>query len=241
MPPGEGDTPLDAGASKLSVLSDGKKHFLVVDDQLSSERLLYGDGKSFWQQRVTGGGGQRESAEGAWTQRSMVFWEPRVAQRYEASFDLKDGRYAITCGKRETEFKPLPEAESQKLLKAGTLLSPHWPYRAHLLARDDTGRYYYVDRRREPEDSKSFRVFSGPKGDLKPLKMTNVVSDSEGEIFSTRTGTLRLVLNKNELRWVAGASNKKLLLVPVEDNHVMIYSDLGVYTGQRLGTPCDDL
>ena len=29
--------------------------------------------------------------------------------------------------------------------------------------------------------------------------------------------------------------------VPVEDNHVLIYTDLGVYTGEPLGTPCDDL
>ena len=29
--------------------------------------------------------------------------------------------------------------------------------------------------------------------------------------------------------------------VPVEDNAVMIYSDLGVYAGENLGTPCDDM
>ena len=29
--------------------------------------------------------------------------------------------------------------------------------------------------------------------------------------------------------------------LPREDNHVLIYQDLGVYEGQRLGTPCDDL
>jgi hypothetical protein len=28
---------------------------------------------------------------------------------------------------------------------------------------------------------------------------------------------------------------------PIEDNRVFIYTDLGVYAGQRLGTPCDDL
>ena len=32
----------------------------------------------------------------------------------------------------------------------------------------------------------------------------------------------------------------KLVLEP-SDNHVMIYTDLGVYTGEPLGTPCDDL
>ena len=30
-------------------------------------------------------------------------------------------------------------------------------------------------------------------------------------------------------------------MLPIDDNAVMIYTDLGVYTGQPLGTPCDDL
>jgi hypothetical protein len=29
--------------------------------------------------------------------------------------------------------------------------------------------------------------------------------------------------------------------VPVDANRIMIYTDLGVYAGQRLGTPCDDM
>jgi hypothetical protein len=35
----------------------------------------------------------------------------------------------------------------------------------------------------------------------------------------------------------------RILLVglPLDDNRVLIYTDLGVYAGQRLGTPCDDL
>jgi len=28
--------------------------------------------------------------------------------------------------------------------------------------------------------------------------------------------------------------------VPVEENLPLIYNELGVYTGARLGTPCDD-
>ena len=35
-------------------------------------------------------------------------------------------------------------------------------------------------------------------------------------------------------------SKLKLTKVPVEDNAAMIYGELGVYTGELLGTPCDD-
>ena len=51
------------------------------------------------------------------------------------------------------------------------------------------------------------------KGNLKQLKMTNVVADSEGEIFSTKTGELRLVLNKSEYAWVQAGAPLKLLPV----------------------------
>jgi hypothetical protein len=98
-----------------------------------------------------------------------------------------------------------------------------------------------VDREREPENSRSFRLFVGPRGNMKLQKMTNVVSDSEGDIFATKTGSLRLILDKHETSWVSGKKKTPLVTLPIEDNHVLIFTDLGAYTGQRLGTPCDDL
>jgi hypothetical protein len=71
--------------------------------------------------------------------------------------------------------------------------------------------------------------------------MTNVVSDSQGDIFTTKKGELRLVLGKKQSKWIAGKKETELTSLPLEDNRIMIYRDLGVYTGQRLGTPCDDM
>src|SRR5262249_41586731 len=122
-----------------------------------------------------------------------------------------------------------------------TFYKSRWNHYAYALARDTTGKYYFVDNLREPENSKVFRLFAGAKGNLKLQKMTNVVSDSEGDIFSTKTGSLRLVMEKKEPTWIAKEKKTKLTWIPVEDNHIMIYTDLGVYTGMPLGTPCDDL
>ncbi|MGZ3440551.1 MAG: hypothetical protein ACXVDD_13605, partial [Polyangia bacterium] len=88
---------------------------------------------------------------------------------------------------------------------------------------------------------KNFRLWAGMKGAMKLQKMTNVVSDSEGDIFSTKTGSLRLILDKHETTWVANEKKTKLVFLDPADNHIMIYTDLGVYTGEPLGTPCDDL
>ena len=48
------------------------------------------------------------------------------------------------------------------------------------------GTYYYVDRARQPPGNYDFHLFRGPRGNMKTLPMTNIVSDSEGDIFATK-------------------------------------------------------
>jgi hypothetical protein len=110
----------------------------------------------------------------------------------------------------------------------------------YALARDPKAIYYYVDRGATPATEKNFRLYRGPKGALKLQKMTDVASDSEGEIFATKTGSLRLILDKKQSSWIQGKTSENLTLVPVDQNYSLIYNDLGVYSGQKLGTPCDD-
>jgi hypothetical protein len=222
---------------KLEILSDGKKHYLALIpfDDGGWKHVYYGDGKSFYALRVIGSGAEgRESFD-------FTFWEPRVKARYQAGFELRHGKYEVTCDTRKTELTLLPRSEAEAMIAAATFHKPLWRFRAFALARDDKGTYYYVDRQREPEDSLNFRLYSGPRGSVKPLKMINVVSDSEGQIFSTKAGDLRLVLDRHEAAWVKGKARTTLVPLPIEDNAPLIYGDLGAYTGQRLGTPCDDL
>jgi hypothetical protein len=222
-------------SDKIKVLSDGKSHYVVIEPFGDLfEGFFYGDGKDFWQQRVFGGGSSgNESFD-------KVYWEPR-SHRGHASIDFRNNKYSIDCDARETELKPLEAAEANKILGVAKLHKPKWKRQAYALARDNTGKYYYVDRMREPEGNKMFRLFVGPKGGLKMQKMTNVVSDSAGDIFATKTGELRLVLNKGESLWQQNKKETKLISLPLDENHVLIYSELGIYTGERLGTPCDDL
>jgi hypothetical protein len=222
--------------SQLRVLDDGKGHFIVVlpfgEDVF--QHLYWGDGKAFWAQRVFGGGSEGQIAF------DRVFWEPRVRERWKASFYLKDGVYTLRCSDRSTLFHPTEEKNAQAILDGATFHPPRWQHRAYALARDESGTYYYVDRARDDE-VKDFRLWAGPRGQLKPLAMTNVVSDSEGDIFATRSGELRLVLDKKESVWVKAKQRTTLKLLPLEDNVQLIYSDLGVYAGEPLGTPCDVL
>lgn len=226
---------ISAVKDKLKVYGDGKGHFIALEPFGDTWEHFYysGDGQSFYLQRVRGGG--RSGNESF----DRTFWEPRSTG--SSSFSLRDGVFTLTCDPRKTEFKPLDDAEAGRLLDTAKFNKVRWKRQAYALARDNTGKYYYVDRMREPEGNKSFRLFAGQKGRMKLQKMTNVVSDSAGDIFATKSGELRLVMNKGETFWQAGKKQLKLIWLPIEDNHVMIYSELGVYTGEKLGTPCDDL
>jgi hypothetical protein len=221
---------------KLKVLQDGKKHYLVLAPFGGSfNSIWFGDGKSFWLQRVTGGGSSgTESFD-------HVFWEPRVSERWKASVSFKDKKYEVRCEDRQTELTELPDDEAKAMLDSAKFFQVRWKRRAYALARDDRGTYYYVDKIREPESNKNFRLFVGPRGNLKVQKMVNVVSDSAGDIFATKNGELRLVLDKAESKWFVGKQERKLISLPIEDNAALIYSELGVYTGEPLGTPCDEL
>jgi hypothetical protein len=233
--PAEPTVDISAFKDKLQIITDGKGHYVAVEPFGEPDHVYYGDGKQFYAQRV--GSGSRQGNE-AW---DRTFWDPRVNALWKGGVGLKQGIYKVQCGDRATEMQPLSAEDQAKMIDGATFHGPLWKYRAYALARDDKGTYYYVDRPREPENNQAFRLFSGKRGSMKPLKMTNIVSDSQGDIFTTKKGELRLVLDRNKPLWVEAKTKTELIKLPVEDNHVMIYSDLGVYSGQRLGTPCDDL
>ena len=221
---------------KLMILHDGKQHYIaVIPFGDAYTHLYYGDGRRFYALRVQGGS---RSGDEQW---DRGFWEPRVNAGWKATVGFAKQKYSVQCGERATELSPISADEQSKMLASASFSKPLWTHKAYALSRDDKGNYYYVDRLREPENNKSFRLFAGPRGNLKLLKMTNVVSDSQGDIFSTKKGELRLILDRKRSTWIAGKSQTELTNVPVEDNHILIYTDLGVYAGQRLGTPCDDL
>jgi hypothetical protein len=227
---------ITAVADKIIVLADGKQHYIaVVPSGDLYSNFFYGDGKKFYKQYITGG--SRAGTE-SW---DRIFWEPRVDARWKAGFGFKKGKYTVQCGDRATEFKPLAADEQANMLKAASFFKTLWNHQPYSLARDNKGNYFYVDRLWEPENNKNFRLFSGPRGNLKVLKMTNVVSDSQGDIFTTKKGELRLVLDRKKSSWHAGKAETDLINLPIDENQILIYSDLGVYAGQRLGTPCDDL
>lgn len=237
-PPTAPDDLVDISASrdKLRAFTDGKGHYMVlIPFEYSGPAFFYGDGKHFFAQRGFGGGHNGEESF------NRSFWEPRVENRGQSMFQYLNKKYSLTCGQRETSFTPLADQEGAAMIAAAKFHRPQWKRQSYWLGRDEKGRYYFLDRMREPQGNTNFRLFIGPKGNLKPEKMTKIVSNAKGDVFTTRGGELRVLPGSSESAWRHGKERIALTAVPIEDNHVLVYTDLGVYRGERLGTPCDDL
>jgi hypothetical protein len=243
---------------KTAVCTDGKSHYVVVaPSEKQSVQLYYGDGKTFHRVPLP-----------PWVLTGEDFFEPRFfAPSKSSSFRGLDMRLyssvnhdtakqtcAVTCGPRTTPLTILDEEAKKALLGKATYEPPLHKRAPHRLARDEDGRYFYVDKGNTPETEKSFRLYVGPKGAMKLQKMTNAVADTEGEIFTTKSGSLRYVTDRQKPPiWIEGkgAKKKTLTIVPIEsvadksgepiNNYQLIYNDLGVYLGEKLGNPCDDL
>jgi hypothetical protein len=226
---------IDAVKEKLVVLRTDGGHYVVIEPfNISSDHFYFGDDKNLYRQRTWSG-----SQEGD-VRFSRNFWAPRVDHRSEVGY--KDGLWYLECGQRTTPLAEVTGVDAGKLLDKAVYHSPLWKREGYHLSRDDRGIYYYVDRLRDEHGGKGFRLFIGAKGKLKLTKLTNIVSDSEGDIFSTRKGDLRFIMNRGEpenATWVERKKKLPLTIVPMHKNIVLIYDELGMYEGQDLGTACD--
>lgn len=227
----------------VCVNDDASKYVVWAPEGAQEPGVLYGDGKTFTRARHS------EKMLDGW------FLEPRfynkqysnnfrgLNMRSHSKVDVKkkSGSCELACGTQKATFKLLTGKQARDIAANLTVAEDVHPYEPYALARDRRGTYYYVDRSTKPGLEKAFRLYVGKKGNLKLQKMRDIVSDSQGEIFASKTGELRLILDKEEAAWIRRKRKSALTLVPIRDNLQMIYNELGVYDGQSLGTPCDDI
>lgn len=227
--------------AKLRVFQDAQGGTYVVLGEESSAkttRVWYGPSKALYEQLRP----LRSRNGAAW---SISTFAPRIANFEPATIAGKaDGTFERMCG--GDDHAPLVELTGDKaeaVLDAAKFFTTATLRQAHMLARDDRGVYYYVDHLRDVYGGKGFRVLVGRKGALKQLPLVDVASDSEGEVFSTRTGNLRLVHSDSadapsKAVWIKGKTRTELVPVDIIASSRMIYRDLGVY--KSLGTFCDN-
>lgn len=230
-------------AEQTAVCSDAdqKRVVLVGPKEGPHGGLAYGDGTRFYRVRTP------EMLGSGW------FFSPRHQNDAHAEDfrgldlrlfshvepDLAKGTCTLACGTAQKQLMLVTGAAKEAILaRAAFEPSPHRrePY---ALARDPHGTYYFVDRGNTPETARDFKLYRGKRGKLRPLVMKDLASDSEGEIFASKSGTLRLSVRGQTAQWTAGATSN-LSLLPIGENLGLIYNELGVYLHERLGIPCDD-
>jgi hypothetical protein len=223
---------------KLIVLQDahgGTYAILYGDDK----RIFYGaNAKALYEQVVIGSSRNGD----AWM---IDAWAPRIPDMHPAMVQFKDDRtYFKSCdGKDDAALTQLTGDKAKQVLDHAQFLSTALVYRPHLLARDDSGTYYYVDKIAKQYGGNGYRVWAGKKGGMKQLPLVNVASDTAGEVFSTKTGDLRLVKENADPRatasWIRGDKKLQLVTLDPDANSVVIFRELGIYG--FTGTLCDNL
>lgn len=195
--------------------------------------VFYGDGKAMYQQRIISSG-----AEGG-KHYSWGMWAPR-AKVSMAHIGPVKGKLSVKCVQdSDRALTQVTGDEAKALLSSANFYAPLWQRQAKFLARDENGTYYYVDELREENGGNGHRVYVGIKGAMKELPMTNVVSDSAGDIYATKSGQLKIIADRGGAYWIKGKKKLGLTALEVTDNRYLIYRDLGIYG--KLGAICDDL
>lgn len=242
----------------LRAYHDGQGHYFIAviapKERFKdvNRYLFYGDGKVFYRQRAPTASRNGERF-------GCGIHDPRITFLARSSFYYTEDKGTFRCEDRKTRFTALGAAKTLALLKKAKLYDIYWRRTGHALARDDEGRYFYVDRLRSVDESwtgyRGYRLFVGVRGKMKRIKLKDAINDPAGELFLTSTGRLRLVadpkhpLVKKTIKaiWITGKGKKKnkeeLTVIPVNSlkTRITIYRHLGVYQGQRLRKPCDDL
>jgi len=214
--------------TKRKVLRLGDQHF-IIEYKLDRAFVFYGRGNSYWAGQMSKDSDPR------------TFSLPSGAVVGQLG-RTKEGVWELNCGGKVQALEELKKVERDAILKNATFeAEAKWKREPYFLSRDSHGTYYYVDRYQREFGGKRYRVFVGRRGQLKITKLKRLVEDSEGTLFSTEKGDLRLVVNSGDRSavWIRGRKETPLTPVKVRANLRLIYDELGVYYGDELGFVCE--
>ena len=232
---------------KLMVFKDADNGvYVVLNDKNLGQRVFYSTGreKVFHDQLLEGGSGRNGDA---W---NVSVAAPRAAYPFMGTIGRReDATFYKSCGvgadvTSTVELTEVTGDKAKDILDKWQFHTTSMVRRAYMLARDDRGVYYYVDVLRDIYGGAGHRVFVGKKGGLKQMALTDVTSDSAGDVFATKTGDLRLVrtndaADKPSAQWIRGEKKSELIYLDLYMNQPLIYRDLGLY--KTSGTICGNI
>lgn len=228
------EVPLTEVKSQLVVLGTPGGQYIALVPELDSRHVYFGARRVLHRQKVL------LSATDEDDNFSVLIWAPD--QVGGAAIEMVDDEWQLRCGAKITPLTTVGESERALLLKTARFEAPRLGREPYALGRNERGEYFYIDRDLRAQGSAGYRVYTGRIGKVRQMKLSWVVSDSEGDVFAGRQGQLRVSSDERGqrvLEWRRGKVVETLLPVPIGRNPYLIYKELGVYQNQQLGTPCD--
>jgi len=230
---------------KLVILKDAEGGWYAVTNEKGGEpRIFYGTSPKTFHEALYEGSRSRDGD--GW---SVSVQAPRTEFPFMGHIERKkDGGYRATCGDKKTiELTEVTGDKAKEILDKSSFMTTQMVRKPYLIARDDRGVYYYVDVIRDIYGGGGHRVFVGKRGALKQLPLTDIASDSAGDVFATKTGDLRLVRTfdkenskeKFTAQWIRGEKTNELIYLDIYMNQPLIWRDLGVY--KVFGTICGNI
>jgi hypothetical protein len=223
----------------LAVYADDRGHFLAAAPfEAGSRRVFAGSARKLFLQEVLAAGANGTSAHG------FAFWDPRARTPGEAFFEVRAGKARLVCGAREVPLRTLSRGEADAVLASATFYGPRWRREPHLLAQDDEGNFFYVDRARPGAERSGpdYRLYAGPAGKAARIEIASLAEGPDGLVLVTASGKLRLGRSADgapAVDWLAGGGRRMLRPLDPARSGALVYRQLGVYEPGALGTPCD--
>jgi TolB-like protein len=223
----------------LAVYTDDHGHYLALAPfESGARRVFAGTAEKLFVQEVLLSGAVGTSAHG------FSFWDPRARSPGEAFFEDRAGKARLVCGARELPLRALSRKEADGLLRAATFYAPRWRREPHVLAQDDEGNFFYVDRARAGVEPRGpdYRLYAGPLGKVSRIELSGVADGPDGLVLLTASGKLRLGRGADGspvVDWLAGGGRRMLRALDPRRNGALVYQQLGVYGSARFGTACD--
>ena len=234
---------IKAYKDKLIVLKDADGGiYAVVNEHGAEPHVFFGDTSKVLHEQILEGARGRDGD--GW---NIAIVAPRTTYPFMGQIiRRKDGSFMRSCGEKlQAELTQLGGTQAKDVIEKAQFLTTSMMRRAYLLARDDRGVYYYVDVLRDVYGGNGHRVFVGKKGAMKQMALTDVTSDTAGDVFATKSGDLRLVRTivdakeKATAHWIRGERKNELVYLDVYMNQPLIYRELGLY--KIPGTVCGNI
>jgi hypothetical protein len=220
---------------ELMVLEAPNGHYLVTALERMRWRTFWGDSKVVYKQHGIVMS-DHDGEPGNYTEVDSSFYDSRFDG---LKLSWVQGSWSLRCGKEDVKLKQLSAQESDAFVDRVEFRERYWTRKPILLARDEYGTYFLVDEGIYDKSAENYHIYTGWMGNMVRSKMHLVAKDSEGSIFSTRSGDRRLIMDDEMYRFVEDEISRPLRKVPVDENWEFIHRELGAYAGMTQGTPCD--